>query len=81
MFKMMVLGYILDKGCDFIKSLTDQDVLDMKADLEAKEIEDGKQGRINIMTVEFQVELVNEARKVVNDDVYKFIKMMSKVIR
>lgn len=58
-YKTLVFGYIIDVGIRHIKEITDEDVDDMRKELKAEET--GKE----LMTVDFQVALVNTAREIV----------------
>lgn len=58
-YRAMVFGYIMDVGMKHIEEITDEDVDDMRKELKAKET--GKE----LMTVDFQVALVNTAREIV----------------
>ena len=83
MFQFMVFNYILQKGFQAIRSIDDQDVENLEKKLKKEDAEATANGKIMIMTPEFQVDLVNEARRVCNksnDYVMKYIKVMSKKI-
>ena len=58
-YKAMVFTYIIDTGFREISETTDEDVAEMRKALKEKET-----GR-EIMTVDFQVDLVNTAREIV----------------
>lgn len=83
-YEWMVFNYILQKGTEHISSITDEDVKEMEDDLKKQEAELEGTNKIMIMTPEFQVSLVNDARKICNQDtdqVMAYIKKMAKNIR
>lgn len=84
MYEWLVFNHILSKGYENIRTITDEDVKEMEDDLKKQEAELEESNKIMIMTPEFQVQLVNDARKICNQDtdqVLAYIKKMAKNIR
>lgn len=64
MFEIFVLGYILDNGINNVKEITDEDIEEFRK--EKQEYEDSLKGtnKFPVMTVEFQVAIIERAREV-----------------
>ena len=83
MYEWLVFNHILSKGYENIRRITDEDVQEMEDELKKEEAELAGTNKIMIMTPEFQVQLVNDARKICNqstDKVLAYIKKFSKKI-
>jgi hypothetical protein len=61
----MIIAYVMDKGFDAVSQITDEEITSMVARLESEAKEFEAQGKISIMTPEFQGWLVKRATQLV----------------
>ncbi|NCU41513.1 MAG: hypothetical protein EOM19_02180 [Candidatus Moranbacteria bacterium] len=61
---MHVALYILDKGIENIRKITDEDIVSFVKEREKVEEELKKENKFPVMTATFQASIINEAREI-----------------